>query len=109
LATRELLQRDKHFTAVVSANDQMALGALLAFREANLRVPEDVSIVGFDDIPESAFFHPPLTTIRQDFAQLGTLGIQYLIELIRDPDKPVKQHIIQPQMVLRLSTTPPSN
>ncbi|MCI0709569.1 MAG: LacI family DNA-binding transcriptional regulator [Chloroflexi bacterium] len=107
LAAQELLRQDASFTAVVSGNDQMALGAMCAFREVNLRVPEDVSIVGFDDIPEAAYFHPPLTTVRQDFAQLGELGIQYLIELIRDPDTPVKQHVIQPQMIQRLSTAPP--
>ena len=58
-------------TAVFVSNDQMALGLLRAFGEKGVRVPEDVSVVGFDDQPESAFFMPPLTTVRQDFEELG--------------------------------------
>ena len=58
-------------TAVFCANDHMALGLLRALSEGGRRVPEDVSVVGFDDIPESAYFLPPLTTVRQDFGELG--------------------------------------
>src|SRR3546814_5251158 len=69
-AGRELLSvRD--FTAIFSSNDQMALGLLHAVREEGLDVPGDISIVGFDDIPEAAHFSPPLTTVRQDFPELG--------------------------------------
>jgi DNA-binding LacI/PurR family transcriptional regulator len=70
------------FTAVFSSNDQMALGVIHAFREAGLHVPQDVSIVGFDDIPESAHFWPPLTTVRQDFGDLGTRCVTMLLGLI---------------------------
>jgi DNA-binding LacI/PurR family transcriptional regulator len=70
------------FTAVFSANDQMALGVIHAFREAGLDVPRDVSIVGFDDIPESAHFWPPLTTVRQDFGDLGVRCVTMLLDLI---------------------------
>ena len=59
------------FSAIFSANDQMALGLLHAFTEAGISVPREVSIVGFDDIPESEHFTPPLTTVRQDFGELG--------------------------------------
>ena len=62
-----------------SSNDQMALGLVHAFREAGLDVPRDVSIVGFDDIPESAHFWPPLTTVRQDFSQVGERCVSMLI------------------------------
>jgi DNA-binding LacI/PurR family transcriptional regulator len=71
------------FTAVFAANDQMALGVIHAFREAGLDVPRDVSIVGFDDIPESAHFWPPLTTVRQDFGDLGVRCVTMLLDLIQ--------------------------
>lgn len=77
-AGRELLSvRD--FTAIFSSNDQMALGLMHAVRDAGLDVPADVSIIGFDDIPEAAHFAPPLTTVRQDFAELGRRCIEQLI------------------------------
>ncbi|WP_082492190.1 LacI family DNA-binding transcriptional regulator [Leifsonia sp. Root4] len=77
-AGRELLSvRD--FTAIFSSNDQMALGLMHAVRDAGLDVPRDVSIVGFDDIPEAAHFAPPLTTVRQDFAELGRRCVERLI------------------------------
>jgi DNA-binding LacI/PurR family transcriptional regulator len=77
----------KDFTAVFSSNDQMALGLIHAFREAGLEVPRDVSVAGFDDIPESAHFWPPLTTVRQDFAQLGKRCVAMLVDAIRDTGK----------------------
>ena len=70
------------FTAVFSSNDQMALGLIHAFREAGLDVPGDVSVAGFDDIPESAHFWPPLTTVRQDFGQLGRRCVAMLVDAI---------------------------
>ena len=66
-AVRRLLERGALFTALFAGNDQMALGAMRALREAGRRVPRDVSVVGFDDVPEAAYYEPPLTTIRQDF------------------------------------------
>lgn len=80
-AGRELLSvRD--FTAIFSSNDQMALGLMHAVRDAGLDVPGDVSIIGFDDIPEAAHFAPPLTTVRQDFPELGRQCIEQLIAQI---------------------------
>ena len=73
---------DPGFTAVFSSNDQMALGLIHALREAGLDVPGDVSVAGFDDIPESAHFWPPLTTVRQDFAALGQRCVATLIDAI---------------------------
>jgi DNA-binding LacI/PurR family transcriptional regulator len=72
----------QEFTAVFSSNDQMALGMIHAFREAGLDVPRDVSVAGFDDIPESAHFWPPLTTVRQDFAELGKRCVDMLVDTI---------------------------
>ncbi|WP_432117246.1 LacI family DNA-binding transcriptional regulator [Streptomyces sp. bgisy032] len=70
-------------TAVFAANDQMALGLLRALHERGRRVPEDVSVVGFDDIPESASFLPPLTTIHQDFAEVGRLCVEGVLTKMR--------------------------
>jgi DNA-binding LacI/PurR family transcriptional regulator len=70
-AVHELVKTKAKFTGLVVANDQMALGAIAALKELGLNVPQDVSIVGFDDVPEAAYFSPALTTIRQDFSALG--------------------------------------
>ncbi len=94
------------FTAVFSGNDQMALGAMHAFADAGIRVPDDVSLVGFDDIPEAEHFSPPLTTVRQDFAELGRAVMTTLLELQQDegfesPDHP------RAELVVRRSTSAP--
>ena len=77
-AGQELL-RVRDFTAIFSSNDQMALGLMHAIHDAGLDIPRDVSIIGFDDIPEAAHFWPPLTTVRQDFAELGRRCIALLL------------------------------
>jgi DNA-binding LacI/PurR family transcriptional regulator len=95
--------------AVFAANDQMALGVLRAFTEAGVRVPEQVSIVGFDDIPESEFFSPPLTTIRQDFGAVGRHSIDVLLRRIEGPGVAGHERlVVAPAIVLRASTAPPS-
>jgi DNA-binding LacI/PurR family transcriptional regulator len=105
-AGRELLNRED-FTAVFCSNDQMALGLLHAFREVGLRVPAEVSVVGFDDIPEAAHYWPPLTTIRQDFAEIGRRAVGSLLaELGGDDSAPLREPI-RPQLVLRSSTGAP--
>ncbi|WP_367323434.1 LacI family DNA-binding transcriptional regulator [Streptomyces sp. HUAS ZL42] len=94
-------------TAVFVANDQMALGVLRALREAGVRTPQDVAVVGFDDIPESEFFAPPLTTVRQDFYTVGKRGIALLLELIEGRAPATTARIaIEPQLVVRASTFP---
>jgi DNA-binding LacI/PurR family transcriptional regulator len=82
-AMRKLLAADPGLSAVFAANDQMALGALRALDEAGLRVPEDVSVVGFDDVPEAEYFRPPLTTVRQRFPEAGRRAVRLLLDLIR--------------------------
>jgi DNA-binding LacI/PurR family transcriptional regulator len=105
-AGRELLNREQ-FTAVFCSNDQMALGLLHAFREVGLRVPADVSVIGFDDIPEASHFWPPLTTIRQDFVEIGRRAIGSLLaELGGDGGRPSLEPI-RPLLVLRASTGAP--
>ena len=73
------IRAGEDITAVFLANDQMALGALAALHEEGLEVPEDVSVVGFDDLPEAPYFTPPLTTVRQDFAELGRRGVELVL------------------------------
>jgi DNA-binding LacI/PurR family transcriptional regulator len=103
-AGRELVgYRD--FTAVFAANDQMALGLLHAFREAGLDVPGDVSVVGFDDIPEAQHYWPPLTTVRQDFAEIGRRSIAILLDEIHG-DARLDLAQILPELLIRESTAP---
>ena len=93
----------RDFTAVFAANDQMALGLLHAFRNAGLDVPGDISVVGFDDIPEARHFFPPLTTVRQDFAELGRRSIALLVgEIEGETDLDHAQ--ILPELIVREST-----
>jgi DNA-binding LacI/PurR family transcriptional regulator len=108
-AVQQLLKVAEPFTGLVVANDQMALGAMRALREYGRKVPEDVSVVGFDDIPEASFFEPPLTTVRQDFIAMGQQTIDYLLALIQQPETPHHQRMLYPQLVERSSTArPPS-
>jgi DNA-binding LacI/PurR family transcriptional regulator len=98
------LARHRDVTAVFVANDQMALGFLLAMKQAGRRVPEDVSVVGFDDIPEAAFYDPPLTTIRQDFEELGRRSLELLVHEI-DSGTTSSSPAVIPEFVGRLSTS----
>ncbi|MCX7520802.1 LacI family DNA-binding transcriptional regulator [Microbacterium sp. STN6] len=105
-AGRELV-RIRDFTAVFSSNDQMALGLMHAFRDAGIDVPGDISVVGFDDVPEARHFWPPLTTVRQDFAELGRRCIGLLLSSIGDRVAPASG-LLTPELVVRGSTAPPS-
>jgi DNA-binding LacI/PurR family transcriptional regulator len=91
-------------SAVFVANDQMSLGLLNALHEAGLRVPEDVSVVGFDDVPEAAYYTPPLTTVRQDFAELGRRGVQLTLCRLRGED--CRPEPVAPSLVVRATTCP---
>jgi DNA-binding LacI/PurR family transcriptional regulator len=93
-------------TAVFVANDQMALGLLRALREARISVPDEVSVVGFDDVPEAAYFCPPLTTVRQDFEQVGRRSLELLLGQVEGSNADDLQVIVEPQLVLRESTAP---
>lgn len=105
------LADDREVTAVFVANDQMALGALRALGEAGLRVPQEVSVVGFDDVPEAEFFTPPLTTVAQDFSEVGQRSIALLLSLLEESESPEatpKRDIVPARLVTRQSTAPPS-
>ena len=101
---RELL-KFRDFTAVFAANDHMALGLLHALRDGGCDVPGEVSVVGFDDIPEAKHFWPPLTTVRQDYDEIGRRAVDLLLGAVRGD--PVADHApILPQLVVRDSTGP---
>lgn len=100
---RELL-RIPEVTAVFVANDQMALGLLSAWHEAGRQVPRELSVVGFDDIPEAAYFTPPLTTIRQDFPELGRRCLRVLLARV-DGEAVQTRVVVPPELVVRASTT----
>jgi DNA-binding LacI/PurR family transcriptional regulator len=85
----------------------MALGALRAFAEAGVRVPEDVSVVGFDDVPEAEFLHPPLTTVRQDFAAVGRGCVELLTRAIEQTGGHAETLVIPADLQVRCSTGPP--
>ncbi|MDT0446701.1 LacI family DNA-binding transcriptional regulator [Streptomyces johnsoniae] len=94
-------------TAVFTANDQMALGLLRALNETGREVPGDVSVVGFDDIPETVSFLPPLTTVRQDFATLGRLLVEGVLRRLRTDSVEPGITLVPTHLVVRASTAPP--
>jgi DNA-binding LacI/PurR family transcriptional regulator len=98
--------RSGEVTAIFVGNDQMALGLIRALVEAGVSVPGDVSVVGFDDIPESAYYLPPLTTLRQDFAEVGRRCIHLLLDRIAGNPGPAGP-AIQPELLVRASTAAP--
>ncbi|WP_228472782.1 LacI family DNA-binding transcriptional regulator [Streptomyces cyaneochromogenes] len=104
------LADQRECTAVFAANDQMALGLLRALHERGRKVPEDISVVGFDDIAEAASFLPPLTTIHQDFAEVGRLCVEGVLSKIRRPAQDAAGQgttLVPTRLVLRSSTAPP--
>jgi DNA-binding LacI/PurR family transcriptional regulator len=92
-------------TAYFAANDQLALGLLRGVQECGLRVPEDISIVGYDDQPEAGFFYPPLTTVRQDFEELGRRCLEVLIGQLESGVVPPNL-VVEPTFVARATTGP---
>jgi DNA-binding LacI/PurR family transcriptional regulator len=102
----KLLERGD-VTAVFVANDQMALGLLRCLNEHGRSVPRDVSVIGFDDIPEAEFFSPPLTTVRQDFAEMGRRGVALLLDEIGSPQRSGKRVTVPASLIERSSTAPP--
>jgi DNA-binding LacI/PurR family transcriptional regulator len=99
----ELVERDD-VTAVFVANDQMALGLLRTLHEVGRRIPRDISIVGFDDIPEAAYFTPPLTTVRQNFNEMGRRSLLLLLEQIESGVRIPRRETVPPELIVRAST-----
>jgi LacI family transcriptional regulator len=104
---RELLARPGDFTAVAAANDMLAIGFYTALEEAALRCPDDISVIGFNDMPFIDRLRPPLTSVRFPHYQLGTEAAQLLLERINGSDRPVKVIYLAPELVVRGSTAEP--
>ena len=99
--------RESGLTAVFVANDQMALGLLSALSEAGLRVPGDVSVLGYDNTPESGWYFPPLSTVEQEFRRAGEVGIEQLVRMVEGQEvEPAV--LVSPALVVRRSTAPPA-
>jgi DNA-binding LacI/PurR family transcriptional regulator len=99
------LVRSGDASAIFVANDQMALGVLRALHEAGVDIPGQVSVVGFDDIPEAQYFTPPLTTVRQDFGEVGRTSLRLMLEMMEaEGEVPSSPPMVAPELVLRSST-----
>ena len=107
IAAQKLLGRGKRFTALVAYNDISALGAMIALREAGHKVPEDVSVMGFDDIEFASIAYPPLTTIRQPLREIGATAAELLMRKIAK-NEVVENIRVKPELIVRSSTCPPS-
>src|SRR6201996_718020 len=103
-----LMAQKKPFTALVSYNDIAAIGAIRALRDHGLRVPEDVSVIGFDDIQGAAYHTPSLTTIRQPLSNMGLTAARLLLQRIRGMKDYPEQVPIVPELIIRESTLPPN-
>jgi LacI family transcriptional regulator len=105
-AGKELLARRTPFTALFAYNDISAIGSVWAFREAGIRVPEDISVVGFDDIPGAAFSNPALTTVRQPLIRMGQIAAQTLVDQIEGRGDYRPEIAVEAEFVVRASTGP---
>lgn len=103
---QQLLAHHRRFTAIVCFNDMAAIGAIRALHDAQLRVPEDISVIGFDDIPQAAFQTPSLTTIRQPLHEMGRLSAQLLLQKLSSSRMSPAEVAVKPQLIVRESTGP---
>lgn len=103
---QQLISTGKYFTALVAFNDISAIGAIRALQDINLRVPQDVSVIGFDNIKAAAFTMPRLTTINQPLAEIGRIATQTLLNQIHNTKPPADEITVEPQLIIRDSTGP---
>lgn len=101
---RQLMDDGRRFTAVAAANDLLALGCYDVFAERGVRCPEDVSVIGFNDMPFAARFHPPLTTIHIPHYEIGKAAAQLMLERLQEGDSPPREVMLRPSLVVRGST-----
>jgi alanine racemase len=99
------VENKKPFTAVFAQNDFIAIGAISALHEAGVRVPEDISIIGYDDIPEAEFSNPPLTTIHQPLEEIGRATTRMLVQMIEDREATPTQFLFDTELIVRSSCT----
>jgi LacI family transcriptional regulator, galactose operon repressor len=106
--TRNLLTQSPGFTALFAFNDLCAFGAISALQNAGLRVPEEVSVIGFDDIQSAASHNPPLTTVRQPLSRMGGIAAETVVHRITTGDEAPRLVAVEPELVIRGSTAPPA-
>ena len=94
-------------TAIFAQNDLMAMGVLVAIRERGLRCPQDISLFGFDGLDLMALMDPPLSSVMQPSYQLGSVGVQLLLERVSDPEKKYRHHVLPTELRVRGSAAPP--
>lgn len=100
----KILESPVKVTAVLAQNDRMAIGVMRALREAGYRVPEDISVIGFDDMPLASYFDPPLTTMRQDLEAIGREAARLLIDTLESPTAGLEHVRMPTQLIVRAST-----
>jgi LacI family transcriptional regulator len=105
---QELLALDNPPTAIFASNDESAIGVMEAVRDAGLRIGEDISVIGFDDIPAASNVHPRLTTVRQPLEEMGRRGTRMLLELIEDPERTIERIDLPTELVIRESCRSPA-
>jgi LacI family transcriptional regulator len=103
-AAQALLGLPEQPTAIFASNDVMAFGVMEAVRDRGLRIPEDISIIGFDNIPQAVQVSPQLTTVQQPLAEMGREAARQLLELIQEPDRPYAHVELPTQLMVRAST-----
>jgi LacI family transcriptional regulator len=106
---KQLLARKQSFTALFAYNDISAIGSICAFQEAGLRVPDDISVVGFDDIQNAAYLSPSLTTVRQPLQEMGEIAARTLLDRVEEKVEYVPEISVEPEFVVRNSTAPISS
>jgi LacI family transcriptional regulator len=106
-ATRALLERDPRPTAIFAVNNLMTMGAFQAISEKGLRVPDDISMIGFDDMPWLALLTPPLTAVRQPTYEIGAQAARLLFARLQDNSLPIQKRVMKPELIIRGSTAAP--
>jgi DNA-binding LacI/PurR family transcriptional regulator len=106
---KELLSRNHAFTALFAFNDNSAIAAISVLQEAGLRVPEDVLVIGFDDIQLASYSNPTLTTVRQPLQKMGEIAARTLLDRIENRSEYVAEIAVEPELVVRQSTGPAPN
>jgi LacI family transcriptional regulator len=106
-AAKELLSITRPPSAIFASNDVSAFGVMEAVRDFGKRIPDDVSIIGFDDIPQASQVNPPLTTVRQPLEKMGREAARMLLAYLRDPEAPMQRVELPTELILRASTQPP--
>lgn len=102
---KSLCYSHQHPTAICFANDQMALGGLRALHELGIQIPEQISVIGYDDTEDSAFFYPPLTTIAQDFKELGKQAVEKLVQKMNTSENNVSSLVLPTNLIKRETST----